>query len=218
MMSAHASSLEKVIPHSDDFNDNSLDTTYWTRIEDVGVNVEETGMEIKVSGTSTDTSWEKNGLRTPSFPKQSFQASIDYKLVNMTKDFQMANLRLYFDDGAHYFSVGFHDLGDVYSVAYRDADGYHPMASAPAFGDEGTAFHTLKIVFNSSTNTALGYVDDVLIDSLTSDFFTSPMYIQFHQESNITGSYNVDCRFDNFAIAAYHVVYLPAIMRNFAAP
>ena len=204
MISAHASSSETFMPHSDNFNDTSLDIAYWTKIEDdVGITVEETGMEILVSGTSNDTAWGKNGLRTASFPKQSFQASIDYKLVNMT-DLQMTNLRLYFDGGAHYFSIGFGDFSDDYFAAYMDAEGYHVLPNTvPAFGDEGTAFHTLSLIFNSSTNTVLGYIDNVLVDSLTSsDFFKSPMYIQFSQSSNIAGSFDVDCRFDNFSIEA----------------
>jgi hypothetical protein len=194
--------LVKPMTHSDDFNDNSLDTDYWMKVEEVtGVTVQETGKEVKVYGTSHDTTWRKSGLRTPSFPKKSFQVSVDYKMVNMTNDFQKANLRLYFDDGAHYFSVGYDDILNKYVVAYRDVVGYHVQPNiVPPFGDEGTAFHTLKIIFNSSTNTARGYVDDVLVDSLTNNFFTSPMYVQFHQASNIAGSFDVDCRFDNFSI------------------
>ena len=84
------SSQTAAIPHSDNFNDSSLDTTYWTKIEsDAGVTVEETGMEIKVSGTSNNSTWGKNGLKTPTFSKQSFQTSIGFKLVNMTDNHNM---------------------------------------------------------------------------------------------------------------------------------
>jgi hypothetical protein len=202
-----------VIPYSDNFNDNMLDISYWAPIEDEGVVVEETGMEILVSGSSTDSSWEKNGLRTANFPKQSFQTSVNYKLVNMTSNPQMTNLRLYFENGAHYFSVGYDDFDGMYRVVYRDATGYNIISSIPQFGDEGTVFHLLRIVFNAATNTASGYVDDVLIASLTSDIFSTPMYLQFHQESNIAGDFNVDCRFDNYSLSDYREVYLPLIGR-----
>ncbi|MBN1874698.1 MAG: right-handed parallel beta-helix repeat-containing protein, partial [Anaerolineae bacterium] len=202
----YASSSEVIIPHSDDFNNEILDTNYWIKIEDEdGVFVEQTEMEIKVSGVSTNTTWYKNGLRTNTFPKQGFQVSIDYKLMSMTNESQMVNLRLYFADGDHYFGIGYDDAIDKYVVTYKDVGGYHTMRnSLPAFGDEDMTFHTLKIIFNASTNTASGYVDNILVDARTSsDFFTSPMYVQFHQESNIEGEFGVDYRFDNFSIVDY---------------
>jgi hypothetical protein len=189
--------------HADNFNDDILDTGYWTKYDgEPGVSVEETGGEIKISGTSSNSAWAWSGLSTPIILEDDFQVSIDYKLVNMTDKPQRADLRIFFNNGTVDFRVGFWDPDDAYTVGYSDSAGFHPIAGIPAFGDEGTAFHMLRIVFDSSTNTAQGYVDQVLLGSFTSSTFTEPKFVVFEQSANIAGKFNVDCRFDNFNLAA----------------
>lgn len=194
--------IQKPIGHADDFNDNNLDSSYWIKYEfEPGISVQEAGGEIKVSGTSTDSIWAWSGLGTPTFPKQSFQVSVDFRLVNMTNEKQNVSLRMLFNGGHHDFRVGYWDPDDSYYMSYKDGSGYHHLASLPAFGDESSTYHRLRIVFDAGTNTANAYVDNKLIGSFTSGFFTGPMYLAFFHYSQIPGSFNVDCRFDNFKLA-----------------
>ncbi|MFN2213349.1 MAG: choice-of-anchor Q domain-containing protein [Anaerolineales bacterium] len=192
----------KPIYHADNFDDDNLDLTFWSKINDTpGVSIQETAGEIRITGTSNDSLWGWNGLRTAEFPMQSFQVSVDLHLVNRTGGDQESSLRLLFNNGNHYFRVGYWDPDDSYFVGFKDDGGWHHVGGIPAFGDEGTAFHTLKIEFDSSTNTARGYVDQVQLGSFSSGIFTSPMYIAFVQSSQIPGNFNVDCHFDNFVLS-----------------
>ena len=195
--------LYRPLGHADNFNDNSLDLEYWTVYNDEpGIILQESGGEIKISGTSQDSSWGWTGVGSPVFPKQDFDVSVDYKLLNMTDDRQRAGIRLLFNGGVHDLRVGYWDLDDIYYMGYRDDGGYHHISGIPALGDEGSTYHTLRIEFDAAANTARGYVDQFLIGSLNSGIFTSPLSVAFEQSAQIPGSFNVDCRYDNFKLIA----------------
>ena len=181
----------------DDFT--TLDADYWTFVEEVpGLTVEQIGGEIKISGTVSNTNWEKAGVRSTTFQSDDFQALLDVKMPERSGQNQFANFRLFFDSGSYYFSIGYHDGWNQYVVAFRDPAGYHQIGALPGFGDEATALHTLKIVFFG--NTARGYVDDALVGEATSAVFSGPRFLQFQQESSAAGPYAVDVRFDNYAL------------------
>lgn len=200
---ADGSTPNSEISHYDDFNDDPLDTSYWFVLEgNPGITVKTENSEIRVSGVTQNTNWEKNGLRASGFPAQSFEVSIDYRLMELTDQVQSVNLRVYYDQ-VEYFGVGYDDKVDNYIAFYNDGNGFHQLPhTIKAIGYETIILLTFKIVYDDSRSLFRAYVDDVLIDTHQDRIRFGTFDIQFQQESQVIGEFDVDARFDNFRITS----------------
>jgi len=187
----------------DSFNDDSLDSVFWTTIEsDGGITVVEENEEIKVSGVSLDSNWGKNGLRTPMLNAEAFDVAVDFELINATNDPQSINLRVYYDSS--YFGLGYDDQLNEYFAYYYNGTGYHRL---PNTLHSEAYFDTLRIVYDDVEKKFQGMVDNILIGDFFENEFDGVFYIQFHQESQVDGSFAVDVRFDNFEYTASYPQY-----------
>ncbi len=185
---------------SDDFSDGIINPE-WNVLQN-GCTIAETGGELRIQGTTVQSGWgHGNGLYTErDFPEGDFEVAVDFRVPQ----FSGSGTRLVYLQAHSYDTTTGWDqtVGIFYSydIFYR-VQTWNPSqfsTSLAPFGDEGTTFHRMKLTYDFAAQTLTGYVDDILVGSLSAQMGGDISFTI--QAATETSGMVIDTRFDNFEV------------------
>lgn len=183
---------------TDDFNDGVLDAG-WSAFSN-GCSVVETDGQIQIQGTTVEEGWGKSSgvKRGTDFPAGNFDVSVDF----VSPEFSGPGTKLVYlmANGEASDTVGmfFVPGGSGYRGGYR-VQTWNPRQFSswlPPFGDEDSAYHTMRLVYAADTKILTGYVDDSLVGSVNIEV-SGDIAFNFNTSSE-TENMDIDVCFDNF--------------------
>jgi hypothetical protein len=187
----------------DDFNDGVIDS-FWINSGTMpgAVTTETDGkLRISVGWFSPSGPWSEAGLRSITiYPLQSFECSVDFRVPegNFTMASLSAQVYPYRIDSGEWWQQYNHPYG--YGVWYQNTDGAGWEGGPSAFGDEDTAWHTLKMIYDADSMTSTAYVDETFITSKTIDLANFQIYLLMMADIGCTAPLTVE--FDNFKLVS----------------
>jgi hypothetical protein len=98
--------------------------------------------------------------------------------------------------GGDVYGVYLH-LGSDYNIWYRNQDGYGWELGRRAFGDEDTAWHTLKLVYDGEIKAITAYLDNIFLNSKNVDLTNVEISISAKVFANMPAT---SVEFDNVVI------------------
>lgn len=180
---------------SDDFSDGRIDP-HWSMFSN-GCSVVESDGVLSIQGTTVVEGWGNgNGLESDHFwPEGSFDVSVDF----MAPEFSGRGTKLVYlmAKGSESESVG---LFYSYDIGYR-VQSWEPRQFSEwlePFGDERSAYHTMRLVYDADSATLIGYVDDSLVGSLNIQMGGDVSFTL--QTASESVDMTIDARFDNFIV------------------
>ncbi|MCF7944255.1 MAG: leucine-rich repeat domain-containing protein [Spirochaetia bacterium] len=184
----------EIIEYSDNFDNTELNPRWSVYQNGCDIFVEDS--ELKIQGTTERSGWgDGNGIVTYRFiPEGSFEVSVDFRVHQYDGD----SPRLVYLQ-AH------SDMGDTVGLFFADGYGYRVQTWEPsqvsnwlaAFGDEASTFHTMKLIYDSSSHSLTGYVDDTEVGSLDIEI-NGNISFSVSAATDKAGT-QIDLRFDNFS-------------------
>jgi len=146
---------QRLLDQYDNFNDNSINGTLWTKDDGSGLTIAETGNELKISGTST-------ALKTATL-RSSDNTTAGADLV-----YQVKMKAPTAPPSGAWYGLQVHKASDLsgvrltYSANGWDFSHYNgewlSAGTTGALGNEGSSFITLKIVINRAAGKQYGYI------------------------------------------------------------
>jgi len=180
---------------SDNFN-NGVVNSPWHTFQN-GCNVSETAGQLRIQGTTVQSGWGfGSGIRTDrDFLGGNFDVSADFSVPQ----FSGPGTRLiYLQAESSLGMVGlFYSVGSFYRVQTWNPSQF--SSTLPAFGDEDTAFHRMRLAYDSQQSLLTGYIDNSLIGSLAVQMSGNIGFTL--QAVSETSGMVIDTRFDNFSLA-----------------
>jgi hypothetical protein len=176
----------------DDFNNGVIDS-FWINYSTMpGVQVTEADgkLRISVAVTPPDSYAGLRGVTT--YPLQSFECSVDFRVPEGDPVAELLAYGIYSD----FYWQHFYDHPGYYNICYRNTDGPNCVDAGPAFGDEDTAWHRLKMIYDGDSMTNSAYIDDTFITSKPVDLTNFQIYLLMWGNSGMTAPLTVE--FDNF--------------------
>lgn len=181
---------------TDNFNDGIINPE-WQILQN-GCTITEIAGELRIQGTTIQSGWgHGNGLYTDhDFPGGDFDVAVDFSVPQ----FSGPGTRLIYlqSKGA--------TLGETVGLFYSYGFGYRVQTWEPSqfsdwlspFGDEGSAFHRMKLSYSCDSQILTGYVDNILIGSLNVQMGGDLSFSI--QAASETSGMVIDTRFDNFEV------------------
>jgi glycoprotein endo-alpha-1,2-mannosidase len=194
---------------SDNFDDGVINTS-WTKYYNLPATIKEANGVLRISVNSIPIADKSAGIRfAASYPFQSFQASIDFRIP-------LGNPDLYFYT---YSTTRYNQCGlcyalwsgwpGLYDCWWANEDDTYWMWR-DGFGNENTAWHNLKIAYDAHTMEAALYVDNALVGSKTGvvDLSNFIIDIQMHIAPGMSAPLAVE--FNNFTCVSQPGKIMPA--------
>jgi hypothetical protein len=179
---------------SDNFNDGVLNPTW--HVQQNGCNITETGGQLRIQGTTVQSGWGNgNGIYTDNdFPGGDFDVSVDFSVPQ----FSGSGTRLiYLQASCSSETVGiFYSVDNSYCVQAWNPPQFSGWL-AP-FGDENSAFHRMRLVYDFDQKILTGYVDNYFVGSLSTLMSGNVGFTI--QAATETSGMVIDTRFDNFNV------------------
>jgi hypothetical protein len=179
---------------SDNFNDGVLNPEW--HVQQNGCTITETGGQLRIQGTTVKSGWGNiNGIYTNyDFPEGNFDVSVDFSVPQ----FSGSGTRLIYLQAA----CSSETVGIFYSVDYF----YRVQTWTPSqfsdwlnpFGDEDSALHRMRLVYNFNQKILTGYVDNNFVGSLSAQMSGKVNFTI--QAATETSGMVIDARFDNFNV------------------
>ncbi|MCK4293550.1 MAG: PEP-CTERM sorting domain-containing protein [Planctomycetes bacterium] len=151
---------------SDNFNDGIINPEWY--VLQNGCTITESGGQLRIQGTTVQSGWgHGNGLCTDyDFPEGDFHVAVDFSVP----EFSGSATRLIYlqAKGATSETVGlFYSYGFGYRVQTWDPSQFSYWLSP--FGDEGSAFHRMSLMYSCDSETS-----GMLIDTRFDNFEVVP--------------------------------------------
>jgi hypothetical protein len=182
---------------SDDFNDGVIDPNW-----EVGNRrwIEESSGEIRFHGTTEHSGWGVGGwgVSVDSFSEGDFDVSVDFRIPR----FDGLGTRLIYLQAHSWDEIT--DWEQTVGIFYSYGSGYRLQSWNPGqfsswlypFGNEITNFHKMRLTYDSKTQSVSGYVDDILVGSLSAKM-GGDLTFTIGPATETQGMI-IDARYDNF--------------------
>jgi len=181
------------LPFSDGFEDEDLASSNWLRyLPTPGLEVIEYDHELRVSGQALAAEAGGAAATVKAFFNEPIDCSVWLRVHELGCDDSAASLVIHSEMGA-------------VSLAYRRATGYVLLSSghhdqarmAPAFGDETSEWHQLRLTYDPSDGSAHGFVDGASLGMVPASMegFAVSAGVQVQGYGCV-----VDARFDDFEL------------------
>jgi hypothetical protein len=180
----------------DDFNDNSIDTGVWSTSTANGMNVQETGSELKISGTGTSQYWVATGALS-TIATGMAEVSADMNVASAGGGGHCAVIKFY-RDANNYFQYGimYDSHAGIYSQKWYWARGQSGSTAMGTYNDTGTGWHNLKLSYDVAASKVYMSVDKVPLGSQTLSLSDWTLEMR----AFVRGTWDtIDARFDNVA-------------------
>jgi hypothetical protein len=183
----------EAVPIYDDFNDGVINPE-WNVGQDGWVT--EAGGELRIQGTTAVNDWQGYGMSIPTdITGGSFDASVD---------FTMPQFSGYAHKLVYLGAKG--STSDEVGLFYSHAAGYRVQTWTPSqfstwlypFGDETSAFHRMRLMYDADAELLKGYVDDAYVGELSIQI-TGDISFSLHVVTS-GPDMEIDVRYDNFQV------------------
>ncbi len=150
------------LPFSDGFEDEDLDSSNWMRyLPTPGMEVVEFDHELRISGQAPSGEAGGAAATVKAFFNEPIDCSVWFRVQELGCEESAVSLAIYSESGAVH-------------VRCRPAIGYVLFSSerhdqprtAPAFGDETSEWHQLRLTYDPSEGSAQGFVDGILLGTV----------------------------------------------------
>jgi poly(3-hydroxybutyrate) depolymerase len=151
------------LPFSDGFEDEDLDSANWMRyLPTPGIEVVEFDHELRIAGEALSAEAGGAAATVKAFFNEPIDCSVWFRLQELGCDECAVSLAIHSESGAVHIryqpTIGY----VLFSSGRQDQ-----LRTAPAFGDEASEWHQLRLAYDPSEGSARGFVDGVLLGTVS---------------------------------------------------